>query len=781
MTAALGVGSGTAIFSVVDAGWLRPLPFDDASALVSLWMERPLEAPGDRIALTGADIADFRAEPGLFAAVSGWEPIDPVLAKEDGGEVVPAAAVTEGLFSRVLRAHPLLGRTFLPDEDRPGALPTVVLGHGFWRDRFAGDPTAIGRSVVLDGVPHLIVGVMPSGFRPPFRPEAALWTSARLPTSRCRGDCRALTVVARLAPGTGLPVARARAVALTERLRASYPDTNGGMSAGMEALGRDLSLLSAEEVRRLLTAAGLVFLVACANLGMLLVVRGTVRAREMSIRASMGASPRALRRELVWDGTAVALVGGFLGTGLAVWALEGLERAAPHGLVGVRTVDVDASILLAALGLSLATGILAGLLPAWILGGLGRRPVRALSGWSGGSSPPGSMLSSGVVAVEIALAAMLAVVAGSTIHDARRSVADLAGSRGEDLLVMEVLLPADRLGPSSSRSGVFDAIRRELEGMPGAFSVGMSSGLPLTDVGPVRRVLVEGEPEDPSAPPPRARVRSVSPGFFYTVGQRLREGRGFQIGDDASGEAVAIVDASAARRLFGDPPRSPLGARIALGGGDDAVRRAVVGVVEDAPGEDRGGAGVIYLPFDQADVEILHVAVRVDGDPGEAIAEARAALGRVDPALALGVAAPARELAATLHADRRFVATISSVSAAVALLLSVLALYALIAHDMGRRMPELGLRKALGATEGELRYQVAQRAVAVTTVAILVGALVAGSRLGKDQGRIVGTWSDALPVYGGALALVAISAMLAMVHTSRGAAGVDVVSALQGE
>lgn len=774
------MGANTAILSVVDTGWLRPLPFDDASALVSLWLEDPAEAGDERVPLTGADMSDFRSEPGLFAAVSGWEPTAPVLTGVDAAEVLTGAAVTEGMFSRVLRVHPLLGRTFLPDEDRPDAAPTVVLSHGFWSERFGGDPEAIGRSVVLDGVPHVVLGIMPSDFHPPFRPDAHVWTPAGLTVERCRRGCRALPAIARLAPGTTLPVARDRATALARRLAESHPDTNADITARLAGLGRDRSTLSPEAVRALVVAGLLVLLIACANVAMLLVARGLERVREMAIRSSVGATRMAVGRHLVRESLALALVGGLLGVGMAVWGIEGLERLAPSGLVGVREVEVNVVIVLEAMGLAVLIGILSALVPAWLVGR--RRGVLVEGGVRLATGAPRKHGWTPVIIVaEVALAVVLAVGAGSVLQDLRSATAEALGVRSDGLLTMTVMLPADRYRDPHRRVELTEALTRELADMPGSFSVGVTGALPSDDSEIPLPVTVEGEVADASTPARRARVRPVSEEYFYTVGQRMTEGRGFRSVDGPGAEAVAILDGVAARRLFSDPPRSPVGARLAVGDGPDAVWRTVIGVVDDAPGEDLEGGPVVYVPLAQSPPDRPTFVVRLDDEPAGYVDDAREALLAVDPTLAAGRIAPLRDVVAEAHAAERFGAVLSSAFAVLALLLSVVGLYGVVAHDVSARLRELGLRKAVGATESQLRSRVLRRAGGLAALGLVIGAAVAGYLLrGSGPGMPWPTATTPL-VYAGIVTLVALVALLAALHPMQRSGSVDAVAALGRE
>lgn len=776
------MGANTAILSVVDTGWLRPLPFDDASALVSLWLEDPAETGEERVPLTGADMADLRHEPGLFAAVSGWEPTTPVLTGVDAAEVVTGAAVTEGMFSRVLRVQPLLGRTFLPDEDRPDAAPAVVLSHGFWSERFGGDPEAIGRSVVLDGVPHVVVGVMTPDFHPPFRSDAHLWTPAGLSAERCRRDCRALPAIARLAPGTTLPVARDRATALTSRLAESHPETNAGITARLAPLGRDRSTLSAESMRALVLAGLLVLVITCANVAVLLVVRGLERVREMAIRSSVGATGMAMIRHLVKESAALALVGGFLGVGMAVWGIEGLERLAPSGLVGVREVEVKIGILLSAMGLAVFVGVLSGVVPAWLMTRRRGVPVEGGIRLTTGQPRKAHGWTPAIVVTEVALAVVLAVGAGSVAQDLRTATAEARGVRSEGLLTMTVTLPADRYRDPPRRLELIEALSRELGGMPGTFSVGVTGALPSDGSEILRPVMVEGEVADASTPPRRARVRPVSEEYFYTMGQRMAEGRGFRDADGATAEPVAVLDATAARRLFADPPRSPVGSRLAMGEVPGIVWRTVVGVVDDAPGDGAEGGPVVYVPLAQAPAERPTFVVRVDDDPARYVDDARNALLDVDPTLAAVRIAPLRDIVAEAHAGERFAAVLSSAFAVLALLLSVVGLYGVMAHGVSARLRELGLRKAVGATASDLRLSVLGRAGGLAALGVVIGSVVAGFLL-RGSGPGLPLWTTAATplVYAGVLTLVALAALLGALHPMHRSGSVDAVATLGRE
>jgi hypothetical protein len=381
----------------------------------------------------------------------------------------------------------------------------------------------------------------------------------------------------------------------------------------------------------------------------------------------------------------------------------------------------------------------------------------------------------------VALAVVLAVGAGSVLQELRTATTEALGVRSDGLLTMTVTLPADRYRDPDRRVEVTEAVARELEGMPGTFSVGVTGALPSDASEMPRPVAAEGEVADASTPTRRARVRPVSEDYFYTVGQRMSEGRGFRSADAPAAEPVAILDVTAARRLFSDPPRSPVGGRLAVGEGPDAVWRTVVGVVDDAPGDGAEARPVVYVPLDQAPPERATFVVRLDDEPARHIDDAREALMAVDPTLAAVRIAPLRDVVADAYAAERFGAVLSSAFAALALLLSVVGLYGVVAHDVSARLRELGLRKAVGATEGDLRSRVLGRAGGLAAVGLVVGGAGAGFLLRAPGPGI--PWSTVTTplVYAGVVTLVGLVALLAALHPMHRSGSVDAVAALGRE
>lgn len=785
MAVALGVGTNTAILSVVDATRLRPLPFDDASALVSVWLEGTQEADGERIRLTAADLADFRAEPGLFGALAGWRPVTPTYGGVAAPEVVDAAEVTAGMFSGVLRVRPILGRTFLPEEDRPGAGPTVLLSHGFWSEHFGSDPEVIGRSVSLDDVPHVVVGVMPPGFVPPFHPSADLWTPARLDAARCRRGCPTVAALGRLATGTSLAVSRDRASMLALRLEESYPETNAGLKPSVASLTEELRRLSADSARRLFVGGGLVLLIACANVALLLLARGLDRARELRVRRALGATGGRLVRQLLTESVTLAAIGGVLGLGVAVWGVEALTRTAPAGLFEGARPTVDTGILLAVVLLTLVTGAVFGSAPA-LAAALGRAtlpgapPHMPRGTGSRRGRAVADALRGGAVALQVGLATAMAIGAGGLIQGLHSATTDGLGFDPEGVLAVRVQASPDRIEDPATAAELVRRLEDGLAALPGAFSVGASGSLPLDDaVGEVALTLEDDDPTS-SEPSQTLRVRRVSSGYFYTVGQRLSEGRWFRPQDDAEREPVVILNATAARRFFRDPPRSPVGSRVALGDGRP-IWRTVVGVVRDErrTGGDRPPEPVAYLPIAQAPPEALALVVRIDGEPTELIEEARAALADVDPTLYAGVVEPMTARVDEAYAAERFASVLATVFASIALILAVVGLYGVLAHGVASRLRELGLRRAVGATDDDLRRRVLVRAAGVVCVGVVLGWVGAVLFVEGLDTAVAGAGLRTPVVYAMTLTVLAVGGVAASAWPIRRSISMDPAAALR--
>jgi putative ABC transport system permease protein len=766
LTLALGIGASTSVFSVVNGVMLRDLPYEEPERLVTVWLDMTERDGPLREWFTPADLEDFRSEPGLFEEIGGWGGWGPTLTELGDPEVLVAAAVTEGMLGRVLGAQPILGRDFLPEEDVPDGPDVVVLSHGFWQGRFAGDAAVIGRSVVLNEEPFTVVGVMPEGFAPPFVSNAVLWRPVQLDVDDCGRACYTIRTVARLAPAVSLEAAQDRASALAARLADAYPDTNERVGAAVFGLQEDLVGPAARALWVLLGAVGLVLLIVCTNAANLLLARGTAREGELAVRVAMGAAGATILRQLLTESLVLSALGGLLGLGLATWGTDALLTLAPRTLPGVERVGVDASVLAFTALTTLLTAVVFGSFPAW-------RASRA-DLYSSVRSATGGLargrLRSGLVVGQVALAMVLLTGAGLMLKSFERmSQVDL-GYEAEGVVAVSMGLPASRFGTGADRIAYYDELVTRLGGLPGVSSAGATDSPPLAGFDGDASFRIEGAPPPRPMEVPVAWIRRVTPGYFGTVRQDLVQGRGFEATDAAGTPLVVVVNELLARRHYGYPERSPVGLRIAFGSAGEPVWRTIVGVVSDTRhfAIRDGERPAAYLPFAQVTSPFMTVMLRSEGDLGQLGAAARAAVSEVDARLAASNVRPLAELVEQATSRERFVASLLGLFSLVALVLAAGGLYGVVSYGVGLRRREMGIRLALGARRREIRWHVVSGGLRLTAAGIALGTLgsLALTRV-LDALLFEVSATDPSTFLGTALALGAVALLASWLPTQR--------------
>ena len=775
-TLALGIGANTAVFGLFDALVLRPLPFEDAHELTRVALDLTERDGPARAGLTPADLLDFRAEPGLFAALAGWRDREAAIGGAGPADVVEVVTVTEGMFARVLRTQPSLGRSFLPEEHRPGAPATALLSHALWTDRLGADPGVLGRSISLDGQPHTIVGVMPAGFRPPFAPSAQAWTASRPVVERCRW-CPSFDVLGRLAPGTTLPVALERAEAVAHRLAEAYPDTDAGVRLVVEPLGVERGRLRGS-FRLLFLATGLVLLVACANVAHLVLMRGGGRRAELQLRAAVGARREALVRGLLLESLVLAAAGAGAGLFVGAWLVEGLAAIAPEQALLTEGIRIDPRLFSFNAALALAAVVLFGVGPA-VRGA--RLPAGVPARAGRGLRPPrrvGDLWSSSLLTAQVALATALtvgSVVAGRALSDLRER--ELGFDPTEVLAIALTPVEGNRVRPENEQ--VLERYLARLAPLPGVLAVGATSALPLEPSGLDVRFRA-GWATGAVTEPRRAGLRLVAGSYFYTVGQRVLEGRDLREGDEAAIPEPVVVNEAFARAHLGYPGRSALGARIALGP-DGAAWRRVVGVVADVRSHARTEEPAVYAPHAVRPVGAMSVVVKSGADPVTLAASARDVLSGLAPDVAVRRSAPlGRLLDAELSAER-FGAGLLGAFAALALVLSGVGLYAVLAARARGRRTETGIRLALGADAEDVRRLVTVPGLRVTLLGVTIG--------GGGTAWLAGMFETLVPspaaldptTFVVTSAILLSVAWLAAWGPARRSAGLDPASALRDE
>jgi putative ABC transport system permease protein len=775
ITLALGIGANAAIFSAVDAVLLRPLPWPEPDRMVMIWEKRPQEGVMNNV-VAPADYVDWAKSATSFAAMSAYSTVMVDLTGR-GEPTRFSAATVSSRFPEVFGVKVALGRFFRPDEEIVGRHWVVVLGHHLWVERFGSDAGIIGRTLSLNGIPHEVIGVLE-----PFEfidKEVEIWAPRALeggPQPPGRAN-HFLNVYARLKPGVTLEQARAEMHTIGERLSNQYPETNRRHGAHVAALRGELVQPVRSGLLLLLAAVGFVLLIACVNVGNLLLARAVSRRREIAVRAALGASRLRLASQGLTESVVLALLGGGAGLLVAYWGVAALPYLAPDAgtVVGLDRVRIDARVLAFTLLLSVATGAFFGLLPAWHLA---RQDANESLRDGGRSIAGGRRLRVALVVAEVALASLLLFGAGLALRSFRTVISADPGVRTNGILTALVALPRARYQEVERQLITIDAIEKGFAAVPGVRAVGATSHLPMSGADSRSGITIEGYEPAPDTPT-RAHWRSVTAGYFDAMGMTVVRGRGFTTRDDARAPAVAIVNEAMARRYW--PGRSPIGARVMMNGTDQF--REIVGVVRNV--RHWGLSGPVnpewYLPLQQFPVAGVVFALHSTADASALASGVRAAVRSVDPNLVVSRVRTMEEVQAQSVERQRVTMLLLAAFAGVALLLAAAGIYGVMAHLVSLRTSEIGIRMTLGARPRDVLRQILREAVGQTAIGLAIGLLGAVVLMRAFRTMLYEVSpSDPLTLAGVALILVA-SALVACYIPARRAMRVDPVTALRAE
>jgi putative ABC transport system permease protein len=777
---ALGIGANSAIFSIVQTTLVRTLPFPDPARLVKVSSVPPAPAsPTTASTVSPADFIDWHARTGTFGALAAYQGRVLNLTGGDRPEALTAVAASADLFA-VLQVRPLLGRVFVPEDDRPGALPVTILSERLWQTRFGADPRILGHPIVLDGVSHVVIGVMSDLHCSVWAPAAAqLWTAlAWSAEERAARDTRNSNVIGRLLPGVDLQQAAAEMSIAARRFDEEHSGADRGWGVRVVSVHEYLVSAVRPALLLLVGAVAFVLLIACANASNLVLARALGRGKEMAVRAALGASRGRVVGHLLGENLVLSLVAGGLGLVVASW---GTDLARPF--LGPRAEDagLDAGVVAFTLALSVLSGLITGLLPAL----RATRPdlERVLRQGRGRTdSVAGSWATkSALIVSEVALALVLLIGAGLMIRSLLGLWSVDPGFDRSGLLTVEVKIPETRYSGPSQQARFFAEALARVGALPGVVSAAAVDSLPLTGEAARETLTIEGRSAARDSKPLEVAACVATPGYRRTMRIALRQGRDLDDADGPRAPAVVLISESLARRYW--PHEDPIGRRVRLSQ-SSGVFREIVGVVADVR---QDGLDVleptptVYEPLAQSPGNWLSLVVRATAEPRSIAPAVRNAIQKVDPDQPLGAIATMDEVVADSLYERRFSMGVLTVFAGLALVLAAVGIYGVLAFAVGRRAGEIGVRMALGAQRTDVLRLIVAEGMRPTLVGLAIGL---GTALALRQvlaSLLYGvTAADPLTFAGVSLLLAAV-AFLAILLPAHRATRVEVVRALREE
>ena len=786
---ALGIGANTAIFSVVNAVLLRPLPFTDSDRLVRVWHTPPAQSfPGiDKFSVSAANYLDWKRDNHVFEDMAIYSFRGLTLTGVAQPQQVDACAVSAGFFE-TLGVAPMLGRVFTPEEDQPGRTNVVVLTYRFWQEHFGSNPDIVGHDVTMDGQNFLVEGVMPASFR--FPEFAQMWTPLGW-TDReraVRGEHHSV-VIARLKSGVDLQQAQAEMNTISRRLEELYPVDNKGWGAVVVPLQQDLASDVRPALLVLLGAVAFVLLIACANVANLTLARTFSRQKEIAIRAALGASSARVIRQILTESVLLASFGGLLGLIVAYFSEQFIVAYLGNQLPGVITIGVDTRVLAFTACVSVVTGIAAGVLPAFRLTqgdvnqalkqGLGRTDA------SSGRQSTRSIL----VVAEVALSLVLLIGAGLMIRSLHQLQSVPPGFESQGVLTMTAAVSRAKFGDPQQEIQFFDQVLQRVRSLPGVESAGVIDDIPLDNGGSHQPIQIEGQPIVGMADQPEVDVRLTSPGYMRSMHIPVVRGRDFDDQDVVGRPAAALISQSMAQRFW--PGEDPIGKRLTLTFSPDHVRE-VVGVVGDVKldGLDQQRPSTtLYVPLGQLETSSkfdwrsfpLTFVVRSTVAPGSMVTAVTNAIHDVDRNVPVRDVLTMDDMIAKSLSQPRFNMLLLAIFAGIAVLLAGIGIYSVLSYSVRQRVPEIGIRLALGARLSDILRSVVFEGMKPALLGLLIGT-VAALALGKVVASLVYQVKPSDPLTFIAVAfLLGLIALISCLVPAYRASKVDPVIALRNE
>jgi putative ABC transport system permease protein len=781
---ALGIGANTAIFSVVDAVLLRALPYRDADRLVTVWEHNKRRGNTQNVINLG-NFFDWKNQNSVFEDMATFFDMTANLTSGGEPEEIPSQIATPNLFN-ILGVNPIMGRVFTEDDGKQGAARVVMLSYGLWQRRFGGDTQIVGRKLILNGVETTVVGVMPPGFNwhvkggSMTRKIAEMWAPWQINESMRQRGGRFASAVARLKPEVSPERAQAEMNAIGARLEQQYNDFNASWGVTVVPLRKQFTGEIRLALFVLLGAVGMVLLIACANVANLSLARAAGRQREMAVRAALGAGRWRIIRQLLTESLLLAGLGCLAGLALAWWGTDLLVSLAPPELLNLPQVKINAAVLGFTFLVSLLTGVIFGLIPAFEAARL--RLTESLK--EGGKNIGGARshwIRNLLVVAEIALALVLLVGAGLLIRSFARLQGIDPGFNANNVLTMKVSLPGRKYDTDRKRIDFFRQAVAQMQSLPGVESVGAASFLPFAAPHAGTGVEIEGRPKLPPGQGLGTGVIVTDQNYFRTMQIPLKRGRLFTDQEAAEMRHVVVVNEAFAEKNF--PGEDPLGKRVVIDMKDDNQPCEIIGVVGDSKHMklDAKTEPMSYWPHPELTYSGMTLVLRAQGEPTAIANAARNVIRTLDPEQPVADVRTMENLIGTSVARARFNTLLLTIFAVVALLLASLGIYGVVAYSVAQRTREIGVRMALGARRMDVLRLVVRRGMtlALGGVALGVPASFALTRLMETLLFNVSA-TDPLTFAGIPLLLIFV-ALLACLIPARRAAKVDPMVALRYE
>jgi putative ABC transport system permease protein len=779
---ALGIGANTAIFTVVYATLLAPLPYHQPDRIVMVWSK----VGSHRNGVSAGDFLDWKHQNTTFESIAAWSGGPMSLSSSGRPEQVNAQHCTPG-FLGVLGQPFLLGRDFLPEEGELGKDHEVILTYKLWKNRFGADRDILGHQLRLDGEQQTIVGVLAPGATD--RVQSELYVPLAFKPEYLNHDFHWILVMARLKPGVTVAQANADMEAVTKHIAEVYPKSNQGWSASVEPLQNDF--LNRDTIRALwilLGAVGFVLLIACANVANLLLARGTARQREVAVRGALGATRGQLFSQFLTESVALASIGGALGIALA-WGFLKLILALmpPFTLPSEADVTLNVPVLLFTLGATMLSGILFGCAPAFQAVGLNLNETLK-EGGRGGIGGGRQHVRHALVLVEFALALTLLGAAGLAIHSVWNLTHVDVGFRPDHLLTFDLPMPADRRPQPEQMLAFYRQMLEKVQALPGVTSASVSTGMPVYGANFGMDFDIVGKEVADRSQRPGSRFNMVTPGYFQTFGIRILRGRAFTEADIAGGMPVAIVNSELVKKFF--PDVDPLTQRISVDQLIAGVAKLgppvtwqIVGVYENVRNRDPkdGNSPEINVPFPQSPWPGVLMAVRTVGDPASMSKSISAVIQSMDPDLPMADVKTMDQILDESIGGDRFAAVLFGTFAAIALILAAFGIYGVMSFAVAQRTHEIGLRMALGAGSSQVLGMILKEGMTVGGIGLLIGFAGAWGAGKAMRSLLYGIGAIDFTAFSAVAAVLLLSALLACYLPARRATQVDPMVALRQE